>query len=198
MLLNCAPGRIRTCAHGSGVRCRVALNSGNMLAEILSGRVWGAARQRSTAKAFGVSSYAHDRHPAFGEARSATVDMDATLSPRWPSRAVSNRVNYADPTAGRRPAMPMSGWVLHSDPASAGCRPGPRRCAPVSPCPWACSWQPTRAPPRGPAPVSAPRRRRVESQPPRLEEAWSEYLGVFVVGAVLGTAPGAGPVVPRP
>src|SRR5262249_51591316 len=49
-----------------------------------------------------------------------------------------------------------------------------------------------------PAPVSAPRRRRGESQPPRLEEAWSEHLGVFVVGALLGTAPGAGPVVPRP
>src|SRR5215831_10350270 len=81
----------------------------------------------------------------------------------------------------------MSGWVLHSDPASAGCRPGPRRCAPVGPC----SWQPTRAPPRGPAPVSAPRRRRVESLP-RLEEAWSEHLGVFVVGTVLGTALGAG------
>src|SRR6516164_4706246 len=29
-------------------------------------------------------------------------------------------------------------------------------------------------------------------QAPRLEEAWSEHLGVFVVGAVLGTAPGAG------
>jgi hypothetical protein len=34
-----APGRIRTCARGSGEGCCVALTSGNMLAEILSGRV---------------------------------------------------------------------------------------------------------------------------------------------------------------
>ena len=37
----------------------------------------------------------HDRHPNFGEARSPAVHMGATLSRRWPSGAVPNRLNYA-------------------------------------------------------------------------------------------------------
>ena len=87
--------------------------------------------------------------------------------------------------------MPMSGWVLHSDPASAGCRPGRRRCAPVSPCPGRAR-QPREHHHEEPAPVSAPTV-RVESQPPRFEEAWSEHLGVFACGARC-----SGRVVPRP
>jgi len=68
-----------------------------MLAEILPGRISGAARRRSAAQASGrrFRLTLHDRHPSFGEARSPAVDMGATLSRRWPSGAVPNRVNYA-------------------------------------------------------------------------------------------------------
>jgi hypothetical protein len=43
MSLTGAPGRVRTCAHGSGGLLCIALTSRNMLAEVLSGRVSGAA-----------------------------------------------------------------------------------------------------------------------------------------------------------
>ena len=74
-----------------------SLTSRNMLAEILPGRISGAARRRSAAQASGrrFRLTLHDRHPSFGEARSPAVDMGATLSRRWPSGAVPNRVNYA-------------------------------------------------------------------------------------------------------
>jgi len=66
----------------------------------------------------------HDRHPNFGEARSPAVHMGATLSRRWPSGAVPNRLNYAQTRrlADARIWLPSvsRGWLFP-----------PRKCAPV-------------------------------------------------------------------
>jgi len=82
MPLNSAPGRIRTCAHGfRGPFPGIALTSRNVLAGVLTGRVSGAARRSPAVQAspVGFRLTPHDRHPGFGEARSAAFNMGGNL-----------------------------------------------------------------------------------------------------------------------
>src|SRR5262249_61958544 len=76
------PGRIRTCAHGfRGPFPGIALTSRNVLAGVLTGRVLGAARRRPALQAspVGFRLTPHDRHPGFGEARSAAFNMGGNM-----------------------------------------------------------------------------------------------------------------------
>ena len=70
-----------------------ALTSGNMLAEILPGRVSGAARRRPAAQAPGrrfVLRCMIDTRALVRRAAPPSIWV-ATLSRRWPSGAVPNR-----------------------------------------------------------------------------------------------------------
>ena len=86
----------------------MALTCRNVLAEILPGRVSGAARRRCAGQASGRRFVLtlHDRHPSFGEARNPAVDMGGDLVAEV---AILLRTEPgelpADPTAGRRPHL---------------------------------------------------------------------------------------------
>ena len=79
--LSCAPGRIRTCAHGSGGRFPLS----HWPAETLPQVSWPGAYRAQPVDAPQCRPPAsfrrtlRDRHPGFGEARSAALDMGGNL-----------------------------------------------------------------------------------------------------------------------
>ena len=120
----------------------MALTCRNVLAEILPGRVSGAARRRCAGQASGRRFVLtlHDRHPSFGEARNPAVDMGGDLVAEV---AVRRRTEpgelRADASAGGARVADERSWHIcatcrRGEKQASGDRRRPAIPAPLVPC----------------------------------------------------------------